>query len=60
VADILAAIPEADCTFIEDVGGSCHSCPGGSGDCFDLELSALRARWSSQASFDPRETGDCQ
>ncbi len=60
VTDLLTAIPEADCRFIEDVGGACRSCPGGSGDCFDLELSALRAHWQAQTSFDPRETGDCQ
>ncbi|HNC96554.1 MAG TPA: hypothetical protein PLA94_12010 [Myxococcota bacterium] len=58
--DLVPVIPEADCRFIEDLGGECHGCPGGTEGCFDLELSALRGRWQAQASFDPRETGDCQ
>lgn len=58
--DLAPVIPEADCSFIEDLGGECHGCPGGTEGCFDLELSALRGRWQSQASFDARETGDCQ
>jgi hypothetical protein len=60
VEALLSAIPEADCSFIEDLGGSCTTCPGGSGDCFDLTLSALRAAWQPELAFDSRETGDCQ
>lgn len=60
VDDLVPVIAEANCRFIKDVGGECGECPGDAEDCFDLELTALRGRWQAQASFDARETGDCQ
>ena len=48
------------CPLVESLGGACEACADGNVSCVNLRMTVTRAVEMRDATFDPRETGDCQ